>query len=600
MWGFRNSRFSSLVSWSRTRTGFQRDHTRSLTASAPKLSGQKLTLSYTHGVSDQPLLGTTVGRLLQDRVDTHPDRDAAVFYKDGQRLSFQQLLALADQLAAALLSLGLEKGDRVGIWGPNSVEWVITQFATARAGLILVNINPMYLQHELEFALMKVGCKALVAAPSFKQVDYYHLLFDLIPEMAACPDGKIHSHRLPHLKLLIMMGKDKVRGAFRFDDLLVAAGPQEVRAIADLQDSLQFDDPINIQFTSGTTGSPKGVTLSHHNIVNNSYSVGRVLDYDNRETRICCPVPLYHCFGMVLASLQMVCHGATVVYPSAAFDPAVTLHTVQDERCTSLYGVPTMFIQMLSHKDMETVNFSSLYTGVMGGSPCPIEVMRRVIDKMGMKEGTVCYGSTETSPVTFQTRRDCSLEKRVSTVGQVHNHVEAKVVGENGEVLPVGVTGEVCTRGYTSMLGYWDDHERTAECLTQDRWFHTGDQGVMDEDGYCHIVGRLKDMIIRGGENVYPVEIEQMLYHHPKVMEVQVVGVPDERMGEEICAWIQVNQGETVTETEIKDFCKEKIARFKIPRYIKFVESFPMTVTGKIQKFKIREQAIKDLALEHY
>ncbi|KAL8604067.1 hypothetical protein ACOMHN_024892 [Nucella lapillus] len=588
-----------LSAWKRSCKTAQDVNFRCLTVGVAERCGRKLTWSYSHGVGDRPLLGTPIGRLLQGQADEHPDRDAVVFRQDGHRLSFQQLLAVADQFAAGLRALGLKKGDRVGLWGPNSMEWVITQFATARAGLVMVNINPMYQLRELEFALHKVGCKALVAAPGYKEWDYYHTLFEIIPELASCPEGKIHSHRLPGLQILIMMGKEKLKGAFRFDDLLDAASPAEVKAIPDLQDSLQFDEPINIQFTSGTTGLPKGATLSHHNIVNNSYSVGLALDYHNRESRICCPVPLYHCFGMVLASLQVACHGATVVYPSKSFDAGVTLEAVQAERCTSLYGVPTMFIDMLNHRTLQTADLSTLYTGIMAGAPCPMEVMRRVMDNMHMHQVTVCYGSTETSPVTFQSGRGSSVEKRVSTVGCVAGHVEACVVSEEGKVVPVGMIGELCTRGYTTMLGYWDDHDKTAECIGQDRWYHTGDQAEMDEDGYCRIVGRLKDMIIRGGENVYPTEIEQVLYAHPKVKDVQVVGIPDDRLGEEICAWIQLKPGETATEAEFKDFCKNKLARFKVPRFFHLVESFPMTVTGKVQKFKIREQAMEDYGFEH-
>ncbi|XP_070197627.1 medium-chain acyl-CoA ligase ACSF2, mitochondrial-like isoform X2 [Littorina saxatilis] len=449
-------------------------HLRLLSALRPAEPREKRKWSYSHGVSDIPLLGVTIGNLLQDRVEQHPDRDAVVFYQDGQRLSFQQLLNQADQLAAGLLSLGLKQGDRVGMWGPNSREWVLTQYATARAGLVLVNVNPLYRKHELEYALKKVGCKALVAAPRYKELDYYETLFELIPELATDPVGDIKSRTLPDLKMLIMLGQEKFRGAFKFDNILNAAGPSEVKAIFDIQDMVQFDDPINIQFTSGTTGFPKGASLSHHNIVNNSYFVGQRLDYHNRVARICCPVPLYHCFGMVLGCLQVPCHGATMVFPSKAFDAGVALQAVEAEKCTALYGVPTMFIDMLNHETLTKVDLSTLYTGIMAGSPCPIEVMRKVIEKMHMKEVTVCYGSTETSPVTFQSLRDSTVEKRVSTVGLVADHVEGKVVDENGRIVAVGVTGELCTRGYTTMLGYWGDTEKTAECIKQDRWFFTG------------------------------------------------------------------------------------------------------------------------------
>ncbi|KAK7503793.1 hypothetical protein BaRGS_00004916 [Batillaria attramentaria] len=537
--------------------------------------------------------------MLQDQTEKRPDQNAAVFYQDGERLTFAQLLHEADRLAAGLLSLGLKKGDRVGMWAPNCREWVVTQYGTARAGLILVNVNPMYRKKELEYALKKVDCKALVATPGFKDIDYYEMLFELMPELATCAAGAIDSHILPDLDILIMTGKEKYRGAFNFDDILDAASIQDVAAITDLQDTLQFDDPINIQFTSGTTGFPKGATLTHHNIINNSYSVGRGLDYHNRETVVCNPVPLYHCFGMVLGCLQIPCHGATMVFPSRSFDAGIALKAVQDERCTSLYGVPTMFIDMLNHPDLPKLDLSTLYTGIMAGSPSPIDVMRKVMDKMHMTEVTVCYGSTETSPVTFQSTRDCTIEKRVSTVGQAVAHVEAKVVDENRAIVPVGMVGELCTRGYTTMLGYWGDPDKTNEAISSERWFYTGDQAVMDADGYCQIVGRLKDMVIRGGENVYPTEIEQVLYEHPKVKDVQVIGVPDKRLGEEICAWVQLKSGEAATDSELKEFCKERMARFKVPRYFMFVEDFPMTVTGKIQKFKMREESVKILGLEH-
>lgn len=567
--------------------------------STPVGNQQKIKWSYSYGVSTSPLLGVTVGQLLQERAEQHPDRDAAVFYQDNERLTFKQLLEQADHLAAGLLSLGLKKGDRVGIWGPNSREWVITQYATARAGLVLVSVNPMYRRHELEYALKKVECCALIAAPGFKDLDYYEMLYELMPELAAQSPGSIHSHLLPHLRAVIMLGKDNFRGAFKFDDLLSSVTPDQVKAISDIQDTLQFDDPINIQFTSGTTGFPKGATLSHHNIVNNSNNVGLRLHFHERETRICCPVPLYHCFGMVVSCLQLACHGATIIFPSRAFDPDKVLQAVEAERCTALYGVPTMFIDMLNCQSLGKVDVSTLYTGIMAGSPCPMEVMRKVMEKLHMAEVCVCYGSTETSPVTFQSMRDSSVEKRVSTVGLVSSHVEAKVVDEKGCILPVGVTGELCTRGYTTMLGYWNDEEKTAEYIKADKWFYTGDQAVMDEDGYCRIVGRLKDMVIRGGENVYPLEIEQVLYRHPKVKDVQVIGVPDARLGEEVCAWVQLRSEETATVEELKEFCQQKLARFKVPRYFLFVDSFPMTVTGKILKYKMREETMKLLKLEH-
>ncbi|PVD34463.1 hypothetical protein C0Q70_05738 [Pomacea canaliculata] len=508
--------------------------------------------SYTYGLPKAHLQGITIGKLLQQRAESIPDKTAAIFFEDGKRLTFEQLLTQADQLAAGLLSLGLKKGDRVGMWGPNSQEWVVTQYGTARAGFILVNINPSYRKNELEYALKKAGCRALIAAPGYKDHDYYEILFNLIPELASCNPGDIRN-----LYMLIMLGNEKYRGAFSFDDILKAPSTSEISAISDLQGKLQFDDPINIQFTSGTTGFPKGAVLSHHNIINNAYSVGYRCDYHNRETRICCPVPLYHCFGMVMACLQIPCHGATIVFSSKTFDAGIVLKAVHMERCTSLYGVPTMFIDILNHKDLQSFDLTSLYTGIMAGSPCPIEIMQRVMSQLHMSEVTICYGSTETSPVTFQSLRDCSIEKRVSTVGLVSDHIEAKIVDENGAIVPVGVTGELCTRGYSTMLGYWKDEARTSEVIKPDRWFFTGDQAVMDAEGFCQIVGRLKDMVIRGGENVYPTEIEQVLYQHPKIKDVQVIGVPDYRLGEELCAWVKLKTGEAATENELKEFCKE-------------------------------------------
>ncbi|XP_052281556.1 medium-chain acyl-CoA ligase ACSF2, mitochondrial-like isoform X2 [Dreissena polymorpha] len=540
-----------------------------------------LQYSYTQGAGDVPLRGATIGSLLQEQAEKTPDREAVVFCADGVRRTFSQLLAESDRLAAGLLTLGLQKGDRVGIWGPNSLEWILAQYATARAGLILVQ------------------CRALISAVKFKEQDYYDILFQLIPEMASQNPGNIHSHVLPDLKHVIMMGEDQHPGTWKLSDVMNAGSDSDIRNIPDLQRRLQFDEPINIQFTSGTTGFPKGATLTHHNIVNNSYFIGLTLDYHNRGTRICIPVPLYHCFGMVIGSLQMVNHGATCVFPSPGFDRSATLKAVQSERCTSLYGVPTMFIDMLNHHDFDTFDLSSLYTGVMAGSPCPIETMRQVIAKMHMDQVTVCYGTTENSPVTFQSHRDDVIEKRVSTVGRAHPHVEAKIIDEDGHVVPVGTSGELCTRGYVVMLGYWKDEARTRETILPDRWYKTGDQAVMDEKGFVRITGRIKDMIIRGGENIYPLEIEQVLYTHPKIQDVQVVGVPDKRLGEQICAWVILKEGQTATEQEIQAFCKEKVARFKVPKYVQFVTEFPLTVTGKVQKYKIREAATRSLGLEH-
>lgn len=430
--------------------------------------------SYTQGPADIALRGITVGNLLQQQADKTPDREAYIFCSTGIRKTFSQLLDESDTLAAGLLSLGLKKGDRVGIWGPNSYEWILTQYATARAGLILVNINPLYKSLELQYVLEKVQCSAIIVSEKFKDQHYYNILFKLVPEMATQKSGSLHSHELPTLKHVITMGKQKYPGAFQFGELLDVASTRAKRAIKDFQNKLQFDDPINIQFTSGTTGYPKGATLSHHNIVNNSYFTGLRLNYHIRKARICVPVPLYHCFGIVLASLQTINHGATCVFPSPAFDAGIALRTVYEERCTALYGVPTMFIDMLNHPSFSDYDLSTLYTGIMGGSPCPVDTMRQVINKMNMENITVCYGTTENSPLTFQSLPDDPLEKRVTTVGQAHPHVEVKLVNEDGEVLTVGVPGELWTRGYTTMLGYWDDHDHTSEVIRQDRWYKTG------------------------------------------------------------------------------------------------------------------------------
>ncbi|KAK6173384.1 hypothetical protein SNE40_016846 [Patella caerulea] len=560
---------------------------------------EKLKWSYVHGNDSQPLLGITIGKALQNTVERNPTKEAVVFYDDGIRKTNEQLLEDVDQFATGLANIGLKRGDRIGIWGPNRYEWIVTQYASARLGLILVNINPQYKQNELEYALRKVGCKALVSAVSHQNQDYYEMLFNIIPELATDHPNDIKSHLLPQFKTLIMMGESRYRGALRFSEISEAGGSKERDYILDLQDKLQFDDPINILFTSGTTGSPKGVTLSHHNITNNSHTVGIRLGYHQRESRICCPIPLYHSFGLVLGSLSICMHGACVVFPAASFKPELTLQAVQVEKCTSLYGVPTMFIDMLTHPNFNNYNFSSLCTGVMGGSPCPIEVMKEVNTKMNMTEVIVSYGLTETSPVTFSSFRDSPIEKRLSTVGLPGSHVEAKVINENGNIVRTGVSGQLCSRGYTTMLGYWEDPDKTAEVISPSLWFHTGDIAVIDDEGYCKIVGRIKDMIIRGGENVYPTEIEQILYQHPKVKDVQVVGVPDQRLGEEICACIELKSGETSTAGEIIQYCRQQVARYKVPKYVEFVDRYPLTVTGKVIKFKIREDMKKKLGLQH-
>mgnify|MGYP000588439031 FL=1 len=554
-------------------------------------------LSYVHGASDKPLIGQTIGRYFDDACARNAGREALVVRHQNVRLTYAELRLKVDALACGLRRLGLEPGDRVGIWSQNNHEWTLTQFATAKAGLVLVNINPAYRRSELEYALNKVGCRALILSPSFKSSDYLAMLADLAPELAHCEPGLLRSHRLPTLEIVIRLGAGRSPGMLNFADLLRQPERDETEALAELGERLQFDDPINIQFTSGTTGNPKGATLSHHNILNNGFFVGEAIRLREGD-RVCIPVPLYHCFGMVMGNLGCLTHGATMVYPSEAFEPLATLQTVAEERCTASYGVPTMFIAQLDHPDFAGFDLASLRTGIMAGSPCPIEVMKRVIDKMNMGEVTIAYGMTETSPVSFQSGADDPIERRVSTVGRVQPHCEVKIVDSDGRIVPRGTPGELCTRGYSVMLGYWGDEAKTAEAIDRAGWMHTGDIATLDDAGFCNIVGRIKDMVIRGGENIYPREIEEFLYRHPKVLDVQVVGVPDKKYGEELCAWIIVREGQRLTEDEVRAFCQGQIAHYKIPRYISFVESFPMTVTGKIQKFQIREKMKQTLGLQ--
>jgi fatty-acyl-CoA synthase len=521
-------------------------------------------LSYAHGASDQPMLGDTIGVQFDRTVARWGGRIGLIVHQQGIKWTWAELAEHVDALAAGLVAIGLQPGDRIGIWSPNNAEWVITQFATAKAGLILVNINPAYRLSEVEYALNKVGCKALVTATQFKTSDYIGMINTLAPELAISHPGELHSARLPMLKAVIQIGGD-ASGTFAFEKVAHHGRDIHHQRLRELAPLLQFDDPINIQFTSGTTGQPKGATLTHHNILNNGYFIGDVT------------------------------HGSAIVFPGEGFDPLATLQAVSEYRCTSLYGVPTMFIAELDHPEFRSFDMSSLRTGVMAGAPCPIEVMRRAIRDMHLTEMTICYGMTETSPVSTQTRIGDSIEKQVGTVGRAHPHVEIKIIDADGRIVPRGAKGEFCTRGYSVMQGYWGDAEKSAEAIDDAGWMHTGDLATMDEDGYCAIVGRIKDMVIRGGENVYPREIEEFLYTHPAIVDVQVFGVPDQRFGEELCAWIKLRSGEELTEDEVKAYCRDQIAHYKVPRYIKFVEEFPMTVTGKMQKFVMRARMTEEL-----
>ena len=552
--------------------------------------------SYVHGAHSLPLIGDTIGAHLDRIAERYGDRDALVIPHQCVRWSWRQLRERADRLAAGLLGLGLNPGDRIGIWSQNRAEWVLTQFATAKAGLVMVNINPAYRRAELEYALAKVGCRALILAPGFKSSDYLGMLRDLVPELDGAAPGELRSAKLPELRHVIRLGHESTPGMLDFDTVAQCASPADMTRLREVARTLQFDDPVNIQFTSGTTGAPKGATLTHHNILNNGFFIGEAMRLTERD-RLCIPVPLYHCFGMVLGNLACMTHGAAMVYPGEGFDAGAVLATVQAERCTALHGVPTMFIAMLDHPDFASFDLGSLRTGIMAGSPCPMEVMQRVIRQMHMDEITIAYGMTETSPVSFQTSVDDPLACRVGTVGRIHPHLEVKIVDTDGKVVPRGDTGELLTRGYSVMLGYWGDEERTREAIDPAGWMHTGDLATLDADGYCRIVGRAKDMVIRGGENIYPREVEEFLYRHPKVLDVQCVGVPDPKYGEELCACIVLRPGEHADADEIRAFCQGQIAHYKIPRHVRFVDGFPMTVTGKIQKFMLRKQMADELGL---
>ncbi len=550
--------------------------------------------SYAHGSGDTPLLGVTVGQLLDTAARRWPDNDALIVVDQGVRWNWRELRERARNFAAGVLALGLEPGDRVGMLAPNRAEWLVAQFGTACAGLVLVNINPAYRVGELEYALRKVGCRALVTESAFKTSDYVAMLCELAPELSAATPGALHSARLPELRFVIRLGREHSAGMFNFDDVPLKAGPKDFEALAAIGAELDFDSPINIQFTSGTTGSPKAATLTHHNIVNNASMSASIMKFSERD-RLCMPVPMYHCFGMVLGTLLCASSGAAIVLPSAGFEADACLRAIEDERCTAVHGVPTMFIAMLDEPGFAECDTTSLRTGIMAGAPCPIELMHRVIDEMHLEEITIGYGMTETGPLSTQTLPDDPIELRVGTVGRPLPNTEIKIIDEDGHIVPRGEPGELCTRGYNVMRGYWGDPERTAKEIDAAHWIRTGDIATMDENDYLRIVGRSKDMLIRGGENIYPREIEEFLYTNPKIEQVEVVGVPDPKFGEEVAAWIKLHEGQTASEAEIREFCKGRLAHFKIPRYIRFVDEFPMTVTGKVQKYLIRESMAAEL-----
>ncbi|HEY5340486.1 MAG TPA: AMP-binding protein [Candidatus Aquilonibacter sp.] len=535
-------------------------------------------ISYTHGASAVPLIGETLGEMLDRIAAAFPDSDAVVSVHQNASLTYAEFVRACDDLARGLLALDVEHGERVGIWSTNNLEWTIAQFATAKIGAILVNINPAYRTSELEYALRQSGVSVLLTQVSYKTSDYIGMLDEV-------------RDRLPELRAVVAIGEGDVlrRGDLHWSDVIDIGGSVPYDRLRERQHATQFDEAINIQYTSGTTGFPKGATLSHHNILNNGFFVGETCRYTSTD-RVCIPVPFYHCFGMVLGNLACVTHGAAIVIPSPAFEPQAALQAVQQTRCTSLYGVPTMFIAELALPDFDGYDLSTLRTGIMAGAPCPVEVMKRVRTEMHMDEVTICYGMTETSPVSFQTATDDPVEKRVGTVGRVHPHVEVKIVDEEGQIVPRNMPGELCTRGYLVMLGYWNDAANTAASIDVARYMHTGDIAIMDDDGYMMISGRVKDMVIRGGENVYPREVEEFLFSHPAIQDVSVVGVPDETYGEQLCAYVVLHPDSDVSPDDLKEFCRGRIAHFKIPHYVRFVDSFPMTVTGKIQKFKLREQ----------
>ena len=553
-------------------------------------------LSYAYGTSSQPLLGMTIGEKFDQACRQYAEQDAVVSVHQNVRLSYKQLQDQVNAFACSLLQLGLEKGDRIAIWSPNCVEWTITQFAAFKAGMILVNLNPAYKSSELEYVLNKVSCKVLVIAPQFKSSNYQEILTKIAPEITQSTDKLLSSQRLPHLKHIIKIDHEQHTGIHRFADLLPQPTPAQLDQLHAIAADLQFDETINIQFTSGTTGNPKGTMLTHNNILNNGYFVGEAIHLTPQD-RVCISVPLFHCFGMVMGNLACITHGSTMVYPSAVFNPLDSLKTIQQEKCTAAYGVPTMFIAILEHERFDDFDLSSLRTGIMAGSPCPREIMQRVIDRMHMTEITICYGMTETAPVSVQSSTADSVERRVGTVGRVHPHLEIKIVDENGKVVPRGKLGELCVRGYSVMLGYWEDNDKTQEVIDVAKWMHTGDIAEMDEEGFVKIKGRIKDVVIRGGENLFPKEIEDFLYTHPDVSDVQVIGLPDPRYGEELCACIILHEHHQINEEAIRKYCAEHISHNKVPRYVRFFTEFPMTASGKAQKFKLQELMRQELNL---
>lgn len=554
--------------------------------------------SYAYRGFEKPLIGLTIGDMFDDIAELHAERDALVSQHQNLRYTWRQLHKLVNRTAKGLLAMGYKKGDRIAIWATNIAEWVIVQFATAKAGIILVNINPAYRTHELEYVLKQSEAQGLLMIDRFKTSDYSRMFTEVCPEAKGSKPGRINSETLPFVKSLVLLRGEKQDFMFSWDEMLEMGDEIPDAELAEVQGTLSFDDHINIQYTSGTTGFPKGVVLTHHNILNNGYFIGEMMRFTEKD-RLCIPVPFYHCFGMVLSNLACMTHGATMVLPAEHFDPVATLTAIEKEKCTAVHGVPTMFIAELEHPLFPKFDMSSLRTGIMAGSPCPIEVMKKVNTLMNMREVVITYGQTEASPGLTMSSTDDSIDRRVSTVGRPMPHTELKIVDPNtGDIVPKGTPGEICARGYMIMAGYYRNADATGLAIDDKGWLHTGDLGTMDADNYCKITGRIKDIVIRGGESVYPREVEEFLYTHPAVSDAQVIGVPDQKFGEELMAWVKLKSGEKASEGEIRDFCRDKIAHFKIPRYIKFVDEFPMTVTGKIQKYKMREQSIKELGLE--